>query len=139
MDHLTIDRVGPGQASLLHDVADGVFNDPFDPDRLGPYFASPGTMLIVARDGGRVVGQLKAAIHLHPDKPADLYIDELVVAPAYQRRGIARRLLREAEQWARERGCADVWLATAADNGPAHALYGRFAASKPCLLYYWDL
>jgi len=139
MDHLTIDRVRPGQAALLDDVADGVFNDPLDPDRLGPYLASPGAMLILAREGDCVVGQLKAAIHLHPDKPADLYIDELVVAPTHQRRGLARRLLREAEQWARERGCADVWLATAEDNRPVHALYGRFAASKPCLLYYWNL
>ena len=96
-------------------------------------------MLVVARDEGRLVGQAKTAIHLHPDKPADLYVDELVVARSHQRRGIARRLLREVEKWARERGCADAWLATATDNDAARSLYEGFAGSKNCLLYFWDL
>jgi len=139
VDGIAIDRVGPGQGSLLDDVADGVFNDPLDPRLLEAYLRAPSNLLVVAREAGRVIGQAKAAIHLHPDKPADLYLDELVVAPTHQRRGIARCLLLEVERWARERGCADVWLATAADNHAARSLYGSFADAKECVLYFWDL
>lgn len=132
-------RVGPENAALLDHVADGVFGDPVGPRRRDEYLAFPGSMLVVAHDGGRVVGQVKAAVHLHPDKPADLYVDEVAVAPSHRRQGIARRMLDEVERWARERGCADVWLAANTDNAEARALYGSFADSKSSILYFWDL
>ena len=139
MDQLSMDCVGPGDAALLDDVAQGVFNGDLDPGLLRSYLASSSAILVVAREAGRVVGQVKAAVHLHPDKPADLYVDEIAVAPTHQRRGIARLLLREVERCARERNCADVWLATTTDNRPAQLLYGSFAASKDAVLYYWEL
>ena len=61
------------------------------------------------------------------------------ITPRYQRRGVARSLLCEIARRAREKGCADAWLATEAHNASATALYESFALSKPCLLYYWDL
>ena len=139
MAGITIDRVGSGAARLLDHVAPDVFNASIDPALLGSYLAQPGTMLLVARDGELVVGQVKAAIHWHPDKPADLYIDEVGVAGSHQRRGIARLLIAEIERWARERGCVDIWLAADVENDAARQLYGNFADSKPCLLYFWDL
>lgn len=139
MDQLSIDRVGPGDAALLDDVAQGVFNGVLDAGLLMTYLASSSAMLVVAREAGRVVGQIKAAVHLHPDKPADLYIDEIAVTATHRRRGIARRMLREVERCAAEQNCADIWLATTTDNKAARSLYGDFAASKDCVLYYWDL
>ncbi|MEO6247585.1 MAG: GNAT family N-acetyltransferase [Sphingomicrobium sp.] len=139
MTEIEICRIGPGNVMLLDRVGEGVFNDPIEADRLAAYLAFPASMLVVARDRGLIIGQVKAATHLHPDKPADLYVDEVSVAPTHQRRGIARRMLAEVERWARERGCADVWLATGSDNAPAQALYRSFAQSKPCLLYFWGL
>jgi hypothetical protein len=38
-----------------------------------------------------VVGQCAAVIHRHPDKVSELYIDEVGVAPAFQRQDIADR------------------------------------------------
>ena len=55
--------------------------------------------------------------------------------PACQRRGIARAMLAETERWAREKGCADLWLATEPGNTGAQSLYGRFAQPKPCVLF----
>ncbi|ESW95363.1 hypothetical protein X769_29545 [Mesorhizobium sp. LSJC268A00] len=49
--------------------------------------------MIVALADGIVVGQCAAVIHRHPDKVSELYIDELGVSPAYQRHGIARKML----------------------------------------------
>ena len=136
---VSIVRMTADQAGLLDRLADGVFNDAIDRDLLAAYLASPAALLVVALDGDCIVGQVKAAIHLHPDKPADLYIDEVVVAPTHQRRGVARLLLGEIERWARERGCVDVWLATEVDNDAARSLYGSFAQLKSAVLYYWDL
>ena len=136
---VSIVRMTADKAALLDRLADGVFNDVIDRGLLAAYLASPAALLVVALDGDYVVGQVKAAIHLHPDKPADLYVDEVVVAPTHQRRGVARLLLGEIERWARERGCVDVWLATEVDNDAARSLYGSFAESKPALLYFWDL
>jgi aminoglycoside 6'-N-acetyltransferase I len=139
MGDYTIHRVGPGDEALLADVAADVFNDPIDPALLSAYLADAATVLVIARAGGTVIGQAMGAVHRHPDKPADCYVDEIAVSPAWQRRGIARALLGELEVCARELGCADVWLAAEAGNTPARALYGSFAEAKNCVLFYWDL
>lgn len=139
MTEISISRLEMNNAGLLDQVAEGVFNDPIDPQLLRAYLAFPGSLLVVALDRDLVIGQIKAAVHLHPDKPADLYVDELAVAPTHRRRGIARRMFEEAESWARERGCADVWLAADPDNQAARSLYEGFAQSKPSILFFWDL
>ena len=134
-----IARVGPGDAGLLAQIAPNVFADPIEPAWLATYLAEPLMMLVVALAGDVVIGQVKCAIHRHPEKPADGYIDDVRVASAYQRQGIARAMLAETERWAREKGCADLWLATETGNDGARALYERFAQSKPAVLYFWDL
>jgi aminoglycoside 6'-N-acetyltransferase I len=136
---IAIIRVSTDDSTLLDRVVEGVFNHPIDRARLVEYLAQPSTMLVVARDGEMVVGQVKAAQHWHPDKSADLYVDEVMVAPSHQRRGIARAMLAEVERWARERGCADIWLAADAENRGAQALYEGFAQSRLCRIYYWVL
>lgn len=139
MPGLRIERVGPGDSASLETVAPGVFADPVDPAWLEACLSEPSMLLVVAREDGVVVGQAKCAVHRHPEKPADGYVDDVRVSPAFQRRGIARAMLAEIERWAREKGCADLWLATEPGNAGARALYGRFAQPKPCVLYYWDL
>jgi ribosomal protein S18 acetylase RimI-like enzyme len=139
LDQVSICRVGPGNSGILARIAPDVFNDAVDPHRLDAYLAFDGSMMVLALDGDLVVGQVKAAVHLHPDKPADLYVDEVGVTPSHQRRGIARAMLDEAQRWALERGCADVWLAADPDNRSARSLYESFAESKAAILYFWDL
>ena len=134
-----VSRVGCADTALLTHIAPGVFPDPIESALLAAFLAEPSMLLVVARDGEVVIGQVKCAIHRHPEKPADGYVDDVRVAPTYQRQGVARAMLAEIERWAREKGCADLWLATEPDNAGAQSLYGRFAEPKPCVLYYWDL
>jgi ribosomal protein S18 acetylase RimI-like enzyme len=54
---------------------------------------------------------------------ATYYIDALAVADGARRRGLARALLAQAEDEARERGLHAVSLDTALHNKPARALY----------------
>jgi ribosomal protein S18 acetylase RimI-like enzyme len=61
-----------------------------------------------------------------PDLPGKvLYVDSLVTATAFRRRGVARGLLALAEERARELGLPRLALDTHLDNVPARALYER--------------
>ena len=65
--------------------------------------ASPASSLMVAESSGRIVGSIIAAFD---GWRGNLY--RLAVNPDYQRRGIARRLVSEAEQWLRGQGVRRV-------------------------------
>ncbi|MEI9429976.1 GNAT family N-acetyltransferase [Mesorhizobium sp. Cs1299R1N3] len=118
-----IRRLNPGDDTLVMRVADDVFDEPVRLDRLASYLAQSGHFMIVALAGDVVVGQCAAVIHRHPDKPTELYIDEVGVSPAFQRRGIARKMLDAMFALGREHGCEEAWVGTEPDNLPARALY----------------
>ncbi|TIT78540.1 MAG: GNAT family N-acetyltransferase [Mesorhizobium sp.] len=118
-----IRRLHPGDDALVMQVAEEVFDEPVRPDRLAAYLASPGHFMIVAIVDQIVVGQCAAVIHRHPDKVSERYIDEVGVAPAFQRQGIARKMLDAVFALGREHGCEEAWVGTEPDNGPARALY----------------
>ncbi|GLQ90395.1 GNAT family N-acetyltransferase [Dyella flagellata] len=50
-------------------------------------------------------------------------LNDLYVAPAARRHGVASALLTAAAEHARALGAASLWLQTALDNAPAQALY----------------
>lgn len=132
--------LGPGDAALLDRIADGVFDEPVRPDRLAAYLAEPGHLLILAFEDGVVVGQCAAVIHRHPDKPVELYVDEVGVADGWHRRGIARAMMRAMLAEGRARGCAETWVGTEPDNVAANRLYEGFGARAETFhLFAWDL
>lgn len=118
-----IRRLYPGDDALVKRIAEDVFDEPVRADRLSAYLASSGHMMIVALADGVVVGQCAAVIHRHLDKVSELYIDEVGVSPAYQRHGIARKMLDAMFALGREQGCGEAWVGTEPDNVPARALY----------------
>jgi GNAT superfamily N-acetyltransferase len=63
-------------------------------------------------NGERIGFVLASVVRNHPDlAPADLgWLDALVVAPAYQRRGIGHALLEWAEDWLQARGRTRIRL-----------------------------
>ena len=125
---------------MLDRVAAEVFDEPLHPQRLAAYLAEPGHILLVAVADGVVVGQCAAVIHRHPDKATELYIDEVGVSPAFQRQGVARRMLDAMFALGRELGCQKAWVGTENDNAPARRLYeGRGAAGEPFVMYAYDL
>jgi ribosomal protein S18 acetylase RimI-like enzyme len=134
-----IRRAGPGDEALFARIAPGVFDEPVRPDRLAAYLADPGNLMLLAIDDERVVGQCAAVIHRHPDKPTEIYIDEVGVAPGFRRRGIAGRMMEAMLALARELGCEEAWVGTEAGNLPARQLYARFADAEPIALFQWEL
>jgi aminoglycoside 6'-N-acetyltransferase I len=121
---------------LFRDVAEDVFDGEIDPLRLATCLASPGTLMLVAVVGGRIVGQVAGYVHHHPDQASELYIDNLGVTPAMRRRGIARRLLDEVQAWAHELGCQQAWVVTQTDNVAARATYtSRGGLEEPVMMF----
>ena len=135
-----IRRLAPGDEAILDRVAEEVFDEPIDPERRAAYLTAPGHYMFVAISDGEVVGQAAGVVYRHPDKPSELFIDEVGVAPAFQRQGIARRLLEAMLALGKELGCAEAWVGTETDNIAARALYESLGAkAETFVLYTYDL
>jgi ribosomal-protein-alanine N-acetyltransferase len=81
-----------------------------------------GTRLyVVARVGGEVVGY--AGLFRAVD---DGHVTTVAVDPAWQRHGIATRMLLALARGAIERGCVNLTLEVRMSNSGAQALYQRF-------------
>jgi ribosomal protein S18 acetylase RimI-like enzyme len=134
-----IRRIGPRDGALLENVAGDVFDAAIDPVRLTAFLAERRHMMVVAILDGLVVGQGRAIVHMSPDQADELYIDNMGVDPAYQRRGYGGRILDELLAWARERGCDYAWLGTETDNAAARALYeSRGGKGQEMVFFEYD-
>ena len=127
-----------GDASVLERVADDVFDGPVDPHWSAEFLADPRHHLAVAIDGGVVVGMASGVHYLHPDKPPQLFINEVGVASSHQGRGIGRRVLDALLERGRTLGCSEAWVLTDESNSIARKLYasaGGEIDSDPAIMY----
>jgi aminoglycoside 6'-N-acetyltransferase I len=115
--------LGGDDAGVLDRVAEGVFDGPVNPQWAREFFVDRRHHLAVALDGDVVVGMVSAVDYVHPDKAAQLWINEVGVGTEYRRQGIARRLLDAMLAHGRTLGCTEAWLGTEEDNLPARRLY----------------
>ena len=86
--------------------------------------ADERTVFVVAFAGEEAVGF--AFGYLLPRRHGDaeiLFVYEVDVDEGYRRQGIAKRMLRELERVARERGVGEGFVLTETDNDPANRLY----------------
>jgi ribosomal protein S18 acetylase RimI-like enzyme len=112
-----------GDEHVLDRVAAGVFDHRLDAALPAEFLRDPRHHLCVGIEDGAVVGFASAVHYVHPDKPAQLWINEVGVAPSHQGRGIAKRVLRALLDLGRELGCTEAWVLTDQDNAAARALY----------------
>lgn len=113
----------PADARLLQNAAEGVFDNAVVPGLSAEFLADPRHSLCAAIDGDAVVGFASAVRYVHPDKPSELWINEVGVSPSHQRQGLAKAILAELLAFGRREGCGQAWVLTDDDNGPARALY----------------
>ena len=76
--------------------------------------------IFVAEASGRLVGFLEVDLRSHadgcnPSKPVG-YIEGWYVAEEYRSRGVGKKLLTEAEDWARNRMCVEMASDVVIDN-----------------------
>lgn len=100
------------------------------------YLATPGQGVLLVLAGGEPVGLLSYSLRQGLYHAASsLVIEDLVIMPAFRRRGLAKRLVGEAVALARTNGCAEISVSTGLDNLPAQALYrGEGLADESLLL-----
>jgi ribosomal protein S18 acetylase RimI-like enzyme len=91
------------------------------PDDVSQNFMK-GSTLFVADEGGRIAGFVEASIG---EWNQAALINNLAVAPAFRRRGIASRLLRAALAWGRENKLRVALLDTPTKAHPAICLYQK--------------
>ena len=120
----------PMHAEHLDDLADlesTAFSRPWSYDALAEELQNPLAVFYVAEDveAESAVGYL--GMHHILDECA---ITSLVVHPAYQRRGIATRLLREAVDYGEKHQVKRLMLEVRAGNRKAIALYEKLGFKK---------
>ena len=87
------------------------------------FLRDPRHHLSVGIEDGVVVGFASAVHYVHPDKPPQLWINEVAVAPSHQRKGIAKAVSSALMAVGRALGCTEAWVLTDEGNVAARALY----------------
>lgn len=132
----------PRDASVLDRVAPGVFDRPIDPRWTREFLGDQRHHLAVAIDATVVVGMASAVHYVHPDKPPELWINEVGVAATHRRTGLAGALLHALFAHGRTLGCTQAWVLADESNVAARALYARAggrAAAEPAIMYEFPL
>jgi ribosomal protein S18 acetylase RimI-like enzyme len=98
--------------------------------------------LIVAVADDQVIGMASGIAYLHPDKPLQLFANEVGVSGRFHRQGVGKKLLAALLHRGLEIGCHEAWVATERSNAAARALYssvGGKEEDEPAIVYVYSL
>ena len=125
---------------LLEDTEDGVFDREVRPDLASQFLSDPRHHIAVAIEDSTIVGIASAVNYIHPDKPDEIWINEVAVAKAFHRKGIADALLKLLFQCGRKLGCEEAWVLTDESNIPGNRLYSKLdGVQKRQMMYSFKL
>lgn len=141
---ITVRVLGPDDGSVLGNVAADVFDHPIDARWSAEFLADARHHLAVAIDDetGLVVGMASGVRYVHPDKPPELWVNEVGVAPSHQGRGIGRQVLLALLTVGRTLGCREAWVLTSPQNTAARRLYlaaGGAQDPEPSVMFTFTL
>jgi aminoglycoside 6'-N-acetyltransferase I len=119
-----------GDEALLARAAPGVFDYAVRADLAKEFLSDPRHHIAVAIDGDAIVGFASSVHYVHPDKPAELWINEVSVAPAYRQKGLAKMILQTLMSHGRALGCGIAWVLTDTENNAALALYSSMGGKE---------
>jgi ribosomal protein S18 acetylase RimI-like enzyme len=119
-----------GDDRFLLAVVDGVFDHPVDAKRTKEFLEDPRHHIAVAIDAGLVVGFASGVHYIHPDKPPELWINEVAVAPTHQRRGLGKAVLKALLEVGHAHDCSVAWTLTHRTNPAAMALYASAGGTE---------
>lgn len=119
-----------GDEDILCNVASDVFDNELEENLVVEFLVDSRHHIVVAIDEDLVVGFASGVHYVHPDKPPELWINEVGVAPTHQRQGIGKKLLQEMFLKAKSLGCNQAWVLTDRSNTPAMGLYASVAESE---------
>lgn len=132
--------LGSGDGDVLARVAPDVFDHPIDVRWSSEFLTDPRHHLAVAFEGETVVGMASGVHYVHPDKPPELWVNEVGVASTHRRLGIGQQLLKMLLVHGRKLGCVEAWVLTEQSNTAARGLYasvrGQEAAESPIYITF---
>ncbi|MGH1365960.1 MAG: GNAT family N-acetyltransferase [Calditrichia bacterium] len=123
------------EAQILQNVAPDVFDNPVNMEWTEEFLADSRHHISVAIDGDLVVGMATAVDYVHPDKPRELWINEVGVSPNWQQCGIGKKLMQTLFEYGRSIGCKEAWVLTDQDNAPARKLYQSVNGEEELSVY----
>jgi ribosomal protein S18 acetylase RimI-like enzyme len=104
---------------------------------LAELVATPGTSLIVARDGDAVIGMLTLIVYRVPTG-VRAWIHDVVVDETARGRGVGEALAQEALRLAESAGAISVELTTRQEREAANRLYRRLGfEQRETNVYVW--
>jgi ribosomal protein S18 acetylase RimI-like enzyme len=104
---------------------------------LAALVATPGTNLIVARDGDAVLGMLTLIVYRVPTG-IRAWIHDVVVDESARGRGVGEALAREALRRAEDAGAISIELTTRQEREAANRLYRRLGfEQRETNVYVW--
>jgi ribosomal protein S18 acetylase RimI-like enzyme len=109
--------------AVLANVAPGVFDNAVDPRLAREFLGDPRHHLAVAIDQGQLIGFASGVHYVHPDKPSELWINEVGVAPSHHGRGVGKAVLRALLEQGERLGCGQAWVLIEDGNTTAMRLY----------------
>ena len=117
-----------GEVSRLFDQYRVFYNQPSDLDAATKFlqerFQNKDSTVLIASESDRVVGFTQLYPSFSSVSMKRIWIlNDLFVDEPYRKRGIAKRLMSEAEQFARETGAIRLALSTQISNIAAQSLY----------------
>jgi N-acetylglutamate synthase-like GNAT family acetyltransferase len=121
--NLTIRQASIADLPALERVGDQLFDHPIKPERAKEFFNCPRHHLVLACLKDKVIGMASAFIYIHPDKNPALFMNEVGDLEAFQNHGVGRSLVKYLNDFARESGCEEVWVATEQSNVAARKAY----------------
>ena len=119
----TIKILSKADLPILLNVADDVFDNPVDKDLASEFLADPRHHIVAAMDDSVLIGFASAVHYIHPDKPPELWINEVGVAPSHQKQGIGTAIMKEMLRLGQDLGCKIAWVLTEKENEAANGLY----------------
>jgi len=112
-----------GEEGVFAKVAPDAFDNAIDLTLAREFLAEPHYHIAVAIDDGVVVGMASGVDYIHPDKPRELWINEVGTASTHRGQGIGKKVVTALVDHGRSLGCKVAWVLTDTDNIAARALY----------------
>jgi len=122
-ERFTVKVLSKEDIHLLLNVGKDVFDNPVDEKLASEFLTDPRYHIVAAIDGDVMIGFASAVHYIHPEKPPELWINEVGVTSSYQNQGVGKAIMKEILRLGRELGCKTAWVLTEKENLPANRLY----------------
>lgn len=104
--------------------SDALFDDPTEPGAAEAYLADPANVFFLALDGERPIGFARGTVLRQlKTRRGQMFLYEIAVDPAHQRRGVGRALVVRLLEYCRAHDLEEAFVFTDPGNAAAVGLY----------------